>query len=189
MEASRKPEAFQTAVRNAIVQAECNYNVHNRIRHKFKRWKLDILPGHIPARVLHTLELVSAQCRPCVAATLWRTMWNGWPTSARMRQLNNSTIGKCALGCRDSEDRIEHYAHFPIAWRFLGAPKPVGLGLPSHLKSLAGFLCIADGMRADEKTNMAIVVYAVARTVHQSKETQRLSAAHLLGLHTKFGQR
>ena len=187
--ASHKPDAFQSATRKAIVQAERIYNIDNRIRHKFKRWKLDILPGHVPARVKRTLNLVGTHCRPCIVAMLWRTMWNGWPTSARMRQLNNSIIGRCALGCRDSEDRVEHYAVCPIAWRFLGAPIPAGLGLSTRLKSLAGFLCIADGMQPHEKTCMAIGVYAVARTVHQCKEAPTLAAAPLLRLNAKFGQR
>ena len=187
--ASRKPDSFQAAVRKAIVQVEGAYNIHNRIRHKFKRWRLEVLPGHIPARVQSTLHLIGARCRPCIAATLWRTMWNGWPTSARMRQLNDSVIERCALGCTENEDRIEHYAHCPIAWRFLGAPKPIGLGLAPHFKCLAGFLCIADDMQAEDKINMAIGVYAVSRTVQQCRETPALNAIPLLRLHAKYGQR
>jgi hypothetical protein len=160
-----------------------------RIRHKFKRWRLDILPGHIAGRVSRSLQVISASCRPCVVATLWRTMWNGWPTAARMRSLTGTGEGRCALGCDSGKDRIEHYAVCPLAWRFLGAPKPIGLGMGCHLRSLAGFLTVAHGMTDAEKTDMAVAVYAVARTVHSCRDSPGLKPLPLLRMHAKFGQR
>ena len=149
-----------------------DYSAEARIRSKFARWNLDILPGHIPARVLRSLHLVGGRCRPCVHAMLFRTMWNGWPTDRRMGQDDSA----CRLGCLRGLDRIEHYAVCPVAWSFFRLAPPAGLGLDPRLRRLDAFLCIAADMDSDQKVKMAIAVYATARTVQQCRARSKTSS-------------
>ena len=135
----------------SIKRASVDFDSSNRIRHKFRRWKLNILPGHIAGRVTRALLIIASRCRPCVLAAVWRTMWNGWPTSARMRSMAGNGEGTCALGCRTVADRIEHYAVCPVLWHFFAAPAPIGLGLVRQLQSHEGFLCIAHEMSDSEE--------------------------------------
>ena len=177
--------AIQARMREAIASLDSKYQVMERIRHKFARWQLAILPGHIPARVLRTLHLIGGRCRPCVLAMLFRTMWNGWPTTARMKQRE----GLCVLGCPNALDRIEHYAVCPATWSYLSLPAPAGLGLDRRLRCIDAFLCIASGMSDQEKVQMATAVYAVARTVHQCRLAPDTQPRPLLRLHANFGRR
>ena len=177
---------FQQLARQAIARTMRDHDSMARIRHKFQRWKLGILPGHIGIRVLKTLNLVGARCRPCVLACLWRTMWNGWPTSARMKSLTGTGETCCALGCRGALDRIEHYAVCPAAWNYFANPKPAGLGLDRKFQNLAGFLCVEHGMPDADKARMAIAVYASARTVQQRRESPNSDVRVLLRLHAKL---
>ena len=182
-------QSFQTSARIAIKLASLDFDSSNRIRHKFRRWKLNILPGHIAGRVTRALLIIASRCRPCVLAAVWRTMWNGWPTSARMRSMAGNGEGTCALGCRAAADRIEHYAVCPVLWHCFAAPTPIGLGLVRQLQCLEGFLCIAHEMSDSERAQMAVGVYAAARTVHTRKDAPTADPRVLLRLHAKFGRK
>ena len=67
--------------------------------------------------------------------------------------------------------------------------RPAGLGIDHRLRSLAGFLGVADGMSDREKAQMAIAVYAVSRTVHSCREHSGSNPLPLLRLHAKFASK
>ena len=73
---------------------------------------------------------------------LWRALFNGWPTSARMRSMPGQFEGTCVLGCTSARDRIEHYAVCPVVWGFLSAAAPAGKGINRRFRCLEGFLAI-----------------------------------------------
>eukprot|EP00973_Karenia_brevis_P045209 6262269-Karenia_brevis.AAC.1 len=83
------------------------------------------------------MQIVRQNCRPCVVAACFRTLWNGWPTSARMRHMAGAgDTQNCPLGCEASEDRIEHYLVCPYAWTVLRRRPPMGLGLDEGQRNL-----------------------------------------------------
>ena len=119
-----------------------------------------------------------------------RALFNGRPTTARMRTLRNAApIGSCALGC-GGMDKLEHYAVCPHIWAFLRAGRPQGLGLRDNLQSLQGFLLTEKGMSTTEKVAMAVGIYAASRTVAQARANDCvMSVAKLLRLHAMEGMR
>ena len=98
---------------------------------------------------------------------MFRTLWNGWTTSARFQQ-----VGCCVKGCSSTaDDRIEHYCKC----RFFKDLACRWMGLPGRLASLEGFLLAADEMTDKEMVLMAVAVYAMhratARYRRESKPT------------------
>ena len=162
--ASRR--GFQSIARNAIIQFnQPKEKVSNRIRHKLVRWRLTTPDGILVRRALKHFEIIGKHCRPCVVAMQWRTMWNGWPTSRRMRCMHGSEIEPCLLGCESGTDCIEHYAVCSVAWAYLGAAQPAGLGLQTRLRSISAFLGLERDLADGDRCAMAEAAYAVARTV------------------------
>ena len=137
-------------------------------------------------RVCSNFPVLHEYCRPCVTSSYLRTIFNGWPTSARMRTMQGaSPIGCCALGC-GGIDRIEHYAMCPHIWAFLRMERPFGLGLPDRLRSLQGFMLAERGMSNVEKVAMAIGIYAACKTVAQARRSEsEVASTHMLRLHAK----
>eukprot|EP00973_Karenia_brevis_P043040 5959638-Karenia_brevis.AAC.1 len=88
--------------------------------------------------------VLKSKAKPAIRASFLRALWNGWPTSYRMRTCANAKpVRPCVLGCSPAaEDRIEHYAVCPILWRFFIAQ----LGIPVQLKSRDGFFGIIPGL-------------------------------------------
>jgi hypothetical protein len=136
-----------------------NVNCVERIRHKIKRWGLQIPLGSLCRRLVRRLQLLQGLTTPRVQSAVFRTMWNGWATAARFQ-----TEKPCVLGCSvRALDRIEHYACCPFARHLLID----WMGLDSRLANLAGFLLALDSMSQDHLTLMSIVVYAMHRaTAH-----------------------
>ena len=67
----------------------------------------------------------------------FRTLWNGWPTSARMRSLTGACgARRCVLGCSSAEDRIEHYMVCNVAWKTLRMLPPRGMGMLDSQRTL-----------------------------------------------------
>eukprot|EP00973_Karenia_brevis_P007054 956686-Karenia_brevis.AAC.1 len=99
-------------------------------------------------------------------------LWNGWPTSSRMRTCKGAgPVKACVLGCDSAaEDRIEHYVMCPVLWRFFAAPKPHGLGIPICLRSRSGLFAV-DGNLDDEMiTRIAIAAHIGSKTVMHFKD-------------------
>ena len=174
-QAKSEKQRFQHVARGMIVNpARSLTTMTERVRHKLGRWKLDAPLGILIQRAFRNYPILMRNCRPCIVAMQWRTMWNGWPTSARMRSLTATDTEPCLLGCRSGSDRIEHYAVCAKAWELLGAREPVGLGLNTRLRSLLAFLGLERDLSEAERRRLATGVYAVARTV-QTMRSQRTS--------------
>ena len=96
----------------------------------------------------------------------------------------------CVLGCQGAEDRIEHYAHCRKIWAFMRQPRPHGLGVGEHYRTLQGFLLAERGMPFEDKLAMAVAVYAVSRTVEQaSGSCTAVNTEKLMRLHAQEGLR
>ena len=134
------------------------YDPEARVRHKMKRWKIQIRPGILARRVLRRLSDLHSLVPPRVAASVFRTLWNGWCTSARFQ-----AEGKCVLACStEAADRIEHYCRCPFFSQFATQR----LGLQQHRVDLPGFLLVDHNMPESELTLMAIAVYAMNRLIN-----------------------
>ena len=90
---------FQNMMRREIQSKFEPYNAEDRMRHKMQRWHLSGPPGHLARRTLRNMATIGSACRPCVIAMFLRTLWNGWPTSARMRFASSSqgSVRTCVL--------------------------------------------------------------------------------------------
>eukprot|EP00973_Karenia_brevis_P077467 10763333-Karenia_brevis.AAC.1 len=66
------------------------YYPESRLRHKLVGWRLRGVPGIIERRILRAFQLLRSRCPPRVMAIYLRTIWNGWVTDRRMKNLNNS---------------------------------------------------------------------------------------------------
>ena len=166
------------------------YDAENRIRAKVKRWKLHDPPAHVASRILANLQIISRRCRPCVVAMMFRTLWNGWPTSARMRFMPEAQgMSKCVLGCNErAEDRIEHYLICPRAWTAILRWRPGGTGLDESLKSLQAMLLAQKGLENTQKAMIAVAVYAIARTVQTMRTKKDIQKPeYLVGLFLNEG--
>eukprot|EP00973_Karenia_brevis_P016204 2218223-Karenia_brevis.AAC.1 len=105
-------------------------------------------------------------CRPCVVSAYFRALWNGWPTTARLRSIATvAAVKSCVLGCTGCEDRLEHYLICDKVWQVLQRRPPSGLGLRREKRGLQYMLMAEKGMEDEEKMGVAIACYAIARTV------------------------
>ena len=149
------------------------FNARERIRNKLIRWNLPGVPAKHSRAVEDSLRLIAARCKPKVASAYLRTIWNGWPTSHRMRTMANApAVRPCLFGCQHAEDRIEHYAVCNALWNFFATPKPAGLGLNPSMRSLSHFLLASHDMGDHEKIDMAIANYVAFRSTQLYRTTQ-----------------
>ena len=79
---------------------------------------------------MNSISVIELTCRPSVVSSFFRTLWNGWPTTYRMRTMSGAPkTQQCVLGCRGAEDRIEHYLVCKKVWAALEGRPPQGLGI------------------------------------------------------------
>ena len=108
-----------------------------RFRKKLLRWQLPAPLGIIARRAPRRFKHLSSLVAPRVLAAVFRAVWNGWCTARRFQK-----DAPCCLCCSASAmDSIEHYAQCPVTNRLRTA-----FGLRRCFFSLAGLLCLADGM-------------------------------------------
>jgi len=173
-----------------VKQAFQVYNAEPRLRQKIHRWKLASPPAHTARRILANINEIGALCRPCVVGAAFRTLWNGWPTSARMRSMPGISVCGCVFGCEDSDDRIEHYLLCSKVWKFLLRPFPNGLGFTAGQRNLQYMLFGDRGMTLEAKLCVAHALYAIMRTVHTARQHPKaLKADVIMKLHVAEGLR
>jgi hypothetical protein len=167
------------------------YDAEERIRKRVKRWKLQDPPAYIARRIASAFNVVGSLCRPCVAASFLRTIFNGWPTSARMRFMENASAEQyCAFGCPRAHDRIEHYLVCEKAWTILSKPVPTGLGLSPCRRNLQAMFLAEKGLAEREVAAIAVACYGIARTVHACKAAQcKVDALVVLRFFLREGMR
>jgi hypothetical protein len=180
-----REQQVQNVARRAIKTAANPYNVEMRVRKKIQRWKLQGPEAIVACRIIRNCAVVGAKCRPCIAGTFFRTLWNGWPTTWRMRTMPGAAdIRPCLLGCASACDRIEHYLVCPIAWGVLQTHR--GIELHWGRKCLQAMFLALGGLEEREVMAIAIAVYAIARTV-QPLRAHECSTEPLLKLHLNEG--
>ena len=161
----RKTNSYQKVARTIIKRRSQAFDVEERIRAKTKRWKLKGPPAHVAQRIARNLKIVGRKCRPCISGMFFRTLWNGWPTTARMRSMQGATgTGACLLGCHGGEDRIEHYLVCEQVWRELSKAPPHGISLNFMQRTRENMLLAAKGLDETEVAKIATACYAIART-------------------------
>ena len=122
-----------------------------------------------------------------VCSMLVRSLWNGWPTSRRMRSAPGSSgTQPCLMGCERAQDCIEHYLVCPAAWEVFRKHRGIELG--THRRTRQAMLLAERGLEEREIQAIAIAVYALARTVHAMR-SKECAAAPLLRLFLQEGMR
>ena len=123
------------------------------------------------ARVIqNSMQIVRRLSQPRVASAHLRTLWNGWPTSRRMRFLKEVLPTQtCVLGCDRANDCIEHYAVCPVLWKFFTTPMPRGLGILPERRRLECFLLADENLSTVERVALARANYVAIRSVHSSR--------------------
>ena len=158
--------SFQYVARSMIKSRLEPYNVEHRIRHKIRRSSLLGPSAHVASRIVCNILVAGRSGRPCVTSMVFRTLWNGWPTTARMRTcVGAGPAQSCIFGCQYGEDRLEHFLMCPVVWRALTAN-----GWDASQRTKETMLIARRGMATHEINQIAIALYVVARSVHSSKQ-------------------
>ena len=154
-------------------------------------WKLEGPEAYVARRIHGNFAFLQAKCRPCIVSAYFRAVWNGWPTSVRMRHMQrNSACCTCKFGCKGAYDSLEHYARCKVVWTFFSAPVPSGLGIGRKYKSVDGFLLAQKGMAERDKVAIALGIYSVSKTLMQVQQANGdVNFQKLFRLHAKAGMR
>ena len=157
-----------------------------RIRRKLARWNHGLFPRVAVQRFRKLMAAVCTATPPRVAAAVWRTLWNGWVTSRRMRTLSQEERG-CIYCCgQAAADSIEHYANCSILAQFamvrLNLARP-----PAGTARLAQFLLLSPGL--DEipretfirRALLTAACYSVHNLVRYAKVQRGAAAVEALG--------
>ena len=122
--------------------------VDNRTRHRLARWRLPLFPRRLLPTVRAALRALRPLVPPRIIAALWRTWWNGWLTTRRMRTCAGwGAAAHCVFGCPRGADSVEHYARCPLiaAW----ALRDLALQRPELEAALGEFLLLTPPPRRD----------------------------------------
>ena len=168
-----------------MIKSACApYPVEYRICDKVARWSFKGPPAHVASRLSRNLTVISSLSRQCVVASFIRTLWNGWPTTARMRFANGSrSVCACPFGCADYEERLEHYLLCPKPWSVF-----TSMGLQLERRNFQYMLMADKGMGDKDKIAVAIACYGIARTVQALKsDATCLDLQTLLKFHFNEG--
>lgn len=163
---AEQSDVSQKLLQVAFVERNAAYQLEARIRQKTNRLHFLDPPAHTARRLVKVFAIFASNASPAVRASFRRALWNGWPTSARMRTCASSNgLTSCAFGCsRNAVDRLEHYAQCPMVWEFATAPVAQGMGIHQRNRSVDGCLC-AKKIEEEEFIRMAMLVRVVAKTV------------------------
>ena len=142
------------------------YFQESRIRAKSVFWKFNILPGHLERRVVGRFRLLDARASPKVWFVYFRTLWNGWVTHDRMKQILSPR--PCVLGCGFDEDRVDHYCCCNVYWDFLRRPRPQGMGIQSPRAKDTAML-LSKHLSSDDVLRLAFGLYGLYRTVNTAR--------------------
>ena len=110
---------------------------------------------------------MSAMCRQFV----FRNLWNGVPTSWRMREIPGTQVQQCAFGYGSGVDRIEHYLLCAIVWRALPHMLPSGISIDTRFRSIPHVMLLEDKCSADTVIQLGILHFSVSHTLLALKPT------------------
>ena len=165
---------------------------HNRIRKKIARWSPRAPAAHVVHIFIDNMRKLSTCCRPAVVSAQFRCVWNGVPTSHRMRQMHSVVAAACKFGCPSCPDKIEHYLCCSVVWTWLSKPHPIGLGLDPSLRSCSDMLMLNKRLDQQLVSKIGIAVYAITRCLHTMKDASGIGTrdvVQMLALQAKEGGR
>jgi endonuclease/exonuclease/phosphatase family metal-dependent hydrolase len=166
--------SFQRACRALITQKIAPYSLYERVRHKAKRWKFQDPPHHVSERLVWNINLFSSLLPAAVRASYLRALWNGVPTSRRMKSLSSFAPCNCVFDCSPTaEDSLEHYFRCPRVRRALGACCAhvwFDTSIP-----VTSFFGVVKGMPRADKLVAGRLVHVTLRIVHCAR---RMGPAH-----------
>jgi hypothetical protein len=182
-------DSIQKLARQEIWNRTTAYDAEFRVRHKMQRWNFKGPEAIVASRLLRNMHTMGRKCKPCVVGSFFRTFWNGWPTTWRMRSAPNAgNVRSCLLGCSlNAVDKLEHYLVCPVAWKVLSTSTRGALD--SSRRSLQNMLLAERGLEDSEICLIAVGVYAIARTVQTLRGGDECAPEPVLRLHLKEGMR
>ena len=140
--------SFQRCAETLIsTRLDKTYFANARIRQKLMIWKVHGVPAHLENRILRNFRLLKIWCSPRVLSIYFKTVWNGWVTDDRMKELikkQGRVVRPCVLGCGREVDRVEHYGRCSVYWQFLSRNRPAGIGIPIGQHSAETFLMLSE---------------------------------------------
>ena len=83
---------FQQEARIALAKKLVPYDMEERIRSKVSRWNFQGPPRLVASRLVRNFEMMQKAAPPAVISTYLRALWNGIPTSRRMRTCKDFKI-------------------------------------------------------------------------------------------------
>jgi len=162
---SSNPAGFQSVAEQLVVKTFSElYFRESRIRAQCAQWEFKVLPGLLERRILKRMRIIMDRCPPRVWSVFFRTLWNGWATHERMKQLVCQR--PCLLGCGWDEDSLKHYCCCNVYWDFLRAHRINGNRRFGQQHSRETALLVAPNIDEDDVVHLGVGLYALYRTVN-----------------------
>ena len=141
----------------------------SRLRTKLSRFRVSTLLGHLDRVVASRFHLLSSWCPPRILAAVFRTHWNGWVTTARMKGVfrqSGQTLKHCLLGCGCGEDSLHHYLLCEVFWSFIRRRRGAGLGVTSGARTWDSALLLSSSLSDEDVVRLAAGIYGLYQTVN-----------------------
>ena len=107
--------SFQKIARELIVHNLLPYSMEERVRKNAARWKFADPLNHVTHRIIRNIDLLTSSTPPAVRASYLRALWNGVPTTRRMRTKPGFRCTNCFFGCSPTAcDSLEHYCRCTV---------------------------------------------------------------------------
>jgi len=186
--------SFQALAHKLI--KESLFHAHSRdarVRVKLSKFRTSILPGYLDRIVATRFRLVSSWCAPRVVAVVFRTYWNGWVTTARMKSLFSKTGQArkfCLLGCGCEVDSLHHYLLCDVFWAFIRRNRGGGLGMATCLRTWESALLLSSTLSDEDVVRLAAGLYGLYKTLNSIRfcsPCEGFCAPALLSQWTKRG--
>jgi hypothetical protein len=105
-----KKASFQKISRELIVRSSLPYSMEERVRKNPARWKFAEPLNYVTHRIIRNMKLFASSTPPAVRSSYLRALWNGVPTTRRMRSMPGFKCTNCVFGCSPTAcDSLEHY--------------------------------------------------------------------------------
>ena len=164
LDISLHKQHFQKEVRASIARKVAPYDIEERIRVNTKRWKFQDPPRQVTMRLINNFRAAEKRLPPAVRATYLRALWNGIPTTRRMRTCEGFKKVGCVFKCSErAEDSLEHYCRCPAlqkAFEHVTSRK---------VRNLDDFFGTNKGLSDDERVECARRVRVTCRAIQLAR--------------------
>ena len=152
-------ESFQKVARDLIVKDSMNYSLDERVRKNALRWHFADPLNHATRRLVRNIKVLQHRATPAVRASYLRALWNGVPTTRRMRTMRAFRTTNCVFNCTPrAEDSLEHYCRCPVLI--------ASHVLDAHVRPIDFFFGVVKGLSEDEITAVATKLHVALRLMH-----------------------